>query len=168
MLQSPNPNLEHAVTTSPITVRPAILEDASAIVRFQQNMALETEDKPLDAPTVTAGVAAVFDDTLKGFYVVAETDGAVVGSLLITYEWSDWRNATFWWIQSVYVDAAHRRLGVYTAMHRYVLERARADGCGVRLYVERTNTRAQATYKALGMDHSHYDLYEIDFTETPL
>ena len=151
-----------------ITVRPAVPEDAPAIVRFQQNMALETEDKPLDAPTVTAGVAAVFDDPIKGFYIVAETDGAVVGSLLITYEWSDWRNANFWWIQSVYVDAAHRRLGVYTAMHRYVLERARADAdiCGVRLYVERANTGAQATYKKLGMDHSHYDLYETDFTDT--
>ncbi len=168
MLQSPKPNPEYAVTTSPITVRPAVPQDAPAIVRFQQNMALETEDKPLDAPTVTAGVAAVFDDPLKGFYIVAETDGAVVGSLLITYEWSDWRDATFWWIQSVYVDAAHRRRGVYTAMHGYVLDRARADAgiCGVRLYVERANTGAQATYKKLGMDHSHYDLYETDFTDS--
>ena len=153
--------------TVPIpTIRPAIPGDAPAIVRFQQNMALETEDKPLDADLVTAGVAAVFDDPLKGFYIVAEIDGAAVGSLLITYEWSDWRNSTFWWIQSVYVDADHRRRGVYTAMHRHVLERARANGCGVRLYVERTNLAAQATYKKLGMDHSHYDLYETDFTET--
>lgn len=158
------------MTTPPITVRPAVPEDAPSIVRFQQNMALETEDKPLDSPTVTSGVAAVFDDPVKGFYIVAEADGAVVGSLLITYEWSDWRDATFWWIQSVYVDADHRRRGVYTAMHGYVLDRARADAdiCGVRLYVERTNTGAQATYKRLGMDHSHYDLYEIDFTETPI
>ena len=153
--------------TSPTAIRPAVPDDAPAIVRFQQSMALETEDKPLDADLVTAGVAAVFADPLKGFYIVAETDGAVVGSLLITYEWSDWRNATFWWIQSVYVHADHRRRGVYTAMHDYVLDRARADAgiCGVRLYVERTNTPAQATYKKLGMAHSHYDLYETDFTD---
>ena len=89
----------------------------------------------------------------------------VVGSLLITYEWSDWRNATFLWIQSVFVDADYRRQGVYTAMHNHVLSLTEADDglCGVRLYVERTNTGAQQTYKNLGMDHSHYDMYEIDF-----
>ena len=128
-------------------------------------MALETEGKTLDESLVTPGVAAVFATPDKGFYIVAEIDGAVVGSLLITYEWSDWRNATFLWIQSVFVDADYRRQGVYTAMHNHVLSLTEADEglCGVRLYVERTNLAAQQTYKSLGMDHSHYDMYEIDF-----
>ncbi len=153
------------MSDSEILVRRAERSDARHIVRFQQSMAMETEGKTLDESLVRAGVDAVFSDPGKGFYLVAETGGAVVGSLLITYEWSDWRSATFWWIQSVFVDAAHRRRGVYTAMHDHVLTRAREseDICGVRLYVERSNHVAQQTYKRLGMDHSHYDLYEIDF-----
>ena len=148
-----------------IIVRRAERCDAARIVEFQQSMALETEGKTLDESLITAGVDAVFGDPDKGFYLVAEVSGEVVGSLLITYEWSDWRDATFWWIQSVFVDADHRRRGVYTAMHDYVLTQAREseDICGVRLYVERSNHIAQQTYKNLGMDHSHYDLYEIDF-----
>ena len=151
-------------TPTPL-IRRATLVDAHRIVEFQLLMALETEDKSLDLDTVTAGVNALMTSPSKGFYIVAEVDRTVVGSLLITYEWSDWRNATFWWIQSVFVDAGHRRIGVYTAMHNYVMAQAEADEgiCGVRLYVERTNTRAQKTYQHLGMDHSHYDLYEIDF-----
>ena len=148
-----------------ISVRRAEPRDAIQIVRFQQDMALETEGKTLDKSLINAGVDAVFGDPDKGFYLVAEVSGEVIGSLLITYEWSDWRNATFWWIQSVFVDADYRRRGVYTAMHDYVLTQAREsdDICGVRLYVERSNHIAQQTYKSLGMDHSHYDLYEIDF-----
>ena len=148
-----------------ISVRRAEPGDAADIVGFQQSMALETEGKTLDESLINAGVDAVFADPDKGFYLVAEISGTVVGSLLITYEWSDWRNATFWWIQSVFVDADHRRRGVYTAMHDHVLRQAREDDdiCGVRLYVERSNHIAQQTYKRLGMDHSHYDLYEIDF-----
>ena len=148
-----------------INVRRASRRNAADIVRFQQSMALETEGKTLDESLINAGVDAVFADPDKGFYLVAEISGTVVGSLLITYEWSDWRNATFWWIQSVFVDADHRRRGVYTAMHDHVLRQAREDDdiCGVRLYVERSNHIAQQTYKRLGMDHSHYDLYEIDF-----
>ena len=147
------------------SIRQARPEDATRIIEFQQAMALETEGKTLDESLVTPGVAAVFASPDKGFYIVAEFDGTVVGSLLITYEWSDWRNATFLWIQSVFVDANYRRQGVYTAMHNHVIALTEADDglCGVRLYVERTNTGAQQTYKSLGMDHSHYDLYEIDF-----
>ena len=146
-------------------VREATPDDAPRIVEFQQAMALETEGKTLDESLVTPGVSAVFASPDKGFYIVAEIDDVIVGSLLITYEWSDWRNATFLWIQSVFVDADHRRQGVYTAMHNHVLALAESDDglCGVRLYVERTNTGAQQTYKNLGMDHSHYDMYEIDF-----
>ena len=146
-------------------VREATLEDVPLIVRFQLNMALETEDKVLDESLVKLGVRAVLGSRDRGFYIVAEVEGLVVGSLLITYEWSDWRNATVWWIQSVYVDSDHRRQGVYTAMHDYVHAQAktRDDICGIRLYVERTNLVAQQTYRSLGMDKSHYDLFEIEF-----
>lgn len=153
------------MTDSQVNVRRAEPRDAIHIVRFQQSMALETEGKRLDQSLISAGVDAVFDDPDKGFYIVAEVGGTVVGSLLITYEWSEWRNATFWWIQSVFVDADHRRRGVYTELHDHIMKQAREreDICGVRLYVERGNHIAQQTYKSLGMDHSHYDLYEIDF-----
>lgn len=149
-----------------ITVRRAARDDAPIIVRFQMSMALETEGKALDESTLAAGVRAVFDSPGGGFYLVAESGGAVVGSLMITYEWSDWRGAPFWWIQSVFVDAEHRRRGVYTAMHNETIRMATESGaCGVRLYVEKTNLTAQKTYAGLGMSQSHYDLYEIDFTE---
>ena len=154
-----------------LRVRTATLADIERIAAFQQAMALETEGKTLDSTTLRQGVAGVFEAPEKGFYLVAvaKTEGGtapVVASLLITYEWSDWRNATFWWIQSVYVDAGWRRRGVYRAMYDHVLGLAgdRGDVCGIRLYVERTNAVAQQTYDSLGMHKSHYDLYEIDFT----
>jgi len=148
-----------------INIREAVPQDTEHIVRFQQSMALETEGKALDEALLRNGVARVFSSDDKGFYLVAEADDEVVGSLLITFEWSDWRNATFWWIQSVFVDSNWRRRGVYRAMHDWVHEIAdsREDICGIRLYVERTNHVAQQTYNSLGMAHSHYDLYEIDF-----
>ncbi len=153
------------MTNGAINIREAMPKDTDHIVRFQQDMALETEGKVLNEPLLRQGVANVFESDDKGFYLVAEADGGVVGSLLITFEWSDWRNATFWWIQSVFVDADWRRRGVYRAMYDWVHEIAgsRDDICGIRLYVERTNHIAQQTYNSLGMAHSHYDLYEIDF-----
>ncbi len=156
-----------------ISIRDAIRADIERIVEFQQAMAIETEGRTLDASTIRQGITAVFDDPQKGFYIVAvasaDDDDApqkVVGSLLMTYEWSDWSNATHWWIQSVYVDATWRRRGVYRAMYDHILgmTEGRSDICSIRLYVERTNTIAQQTYKSLGMYHSHYDLYEIDLT----
>ena len=148
-----------------ITVRRAALEDAPTIVRFQMSMALETEGKTLDESTLAVGVRAVFKAPDNGFYLVAEIGETVVGSLLITYEWSDWRSSDFWWIQSVFVDADYRRRGVYTAMHNRAIRMATEyEACGVRLYVEKTNLTAQKTYAGLGMRESHYDLYEIDFT----
>ena len=148
-----------------VTVREATPRDRSHIVGFQQEMALETEGKSLDGELLDRGVASVFQSRDKGFYVVAESDDQIVGGLLITYEWSDWRNANFWWIQSVYVDAAWRRRGVYRAMHAYIHEIAssRDDICGIRLYVDRDNQVAQRTYDSLGMSRSHYDMYEVDF-----
>ncbi len=148
-----------------INVREGVRLDTDDIVKFQQGMALETEGKVLDETLLKKGITAIFDSSEKGFYVIAEIDSHVVGSLLITYEWSDWRNATYWWIQSVFVDPNWRRKGVYRSLHDYVLRIAdsRKDICGIRLYVERTNIIAQQTYKNLGMAHSHYDLCEIDF-----
>ena len=142
-----------------IVVREGTRQDANAIIRFQKAMAFETEEKLLDEALLKSGVDTIFDSSAKGFYLVAEADGHV------TYEWSDWRNATFWWIQSVFVDATWRRKGVYRSMHDYVctLADSRGDICGIRLYVERSNTRAQQTYRDLGMTHSHYDLYEMEF-----
>ena len=147
------------------TVREATRRDQAHIIGFQQHMALETEGKSLDGDLLERGVASVFQSRDKGFYVVAESEAQTVGCLLITYEWSDWRNANFWWIQSVYVDAAWRRRGVYRALHAYIHETAssRDDICGVRLYVERANQVAKRTYDSLGMSRSHYDMYETDF-----
>ena len=155
-----------------ISIRNATRADIDRIAQFQQAMARETENRTLDATTIRQGITAIFDDPLKGFYIVAVADidngnaAQVVGSLLITYEWSDWSNATHWWIQSVYVDADWRRKGVYRTMYEHILTltRDRSDICSIRLYVERTNIIAQQTYKGLGMSHSHYDLYEIDLS----
>ena len=156
-----------------ISIRDATRADIECIAEFQQAMAIETEGRALDPSTIRQGITSVFDDPRKGFYIVAvasaNNDDAlqkVVGSLLMTYEWSDWSNATHWWIQSVYVDAAWRRRGVYRAMYDHILAmtKGRSDICSIRLYVERTNTIAQQTYNNLGMYHSHYDLYEIDLT----
>lgn len=153
------------MTVNNITIRKATPQDIDAIVAFQQNMAQETEGKTLDAALLREGIEAMFSSPEKGFYLVAEAEGRPVGDLMITYEWSDWRNATFWWIQSVYVDADWRRKGVYRAMHDHVysIANSRDDICGIRLYVERSNHVAQQTYSSLGMSKSHYDLYEIDF-----
>ncbi|HTJ85005.1 MAG TPA: GNAT family N-acetyltransferase [Polyangiaceae bacterium] len=127
-------------------------------------MALETEGKTLELSTVLRGVAAVLADTSKGFYLVGEQDGVPVGQLMVTFEWSDWRAGQYYWIQSVFVREDARRSGVYRALYAKVLEiaRERGDAVGVRLYVERDNRRAQRTYEALGMERSHYDMFEID------
>jgi len=145
-----------------LTIRRATVDDADTLARFNEAMAEETEDKTLDPDTVRAGVRAVFSKPEQAFYLVAERDEAIVGSLMITTEWSDWRNADFWWIQSVYVRPEARRTGVYTALHRDVRRRARdTEGvCGLRLYVERDNAAAQAAYDELGMDEPPYRMYE--------
>ena len=145
-----------------MTIRNATSEDAATIVDFQLKMALETEDLSLDAAVVEEGVAAVFRDPAKGRYFVAEEEGAVVASLMITYEWSDWRNGLVWWIQSVYVKPEYRKRGVYTQMYQYIKEQveASADVRGLRLYVDKRNVPAQKVYTRLGMNGSHYDTFE--------
>ena len=145
-----------------ITVRSARPDDAATIAEFNRTMAWETERLELDASTIQAGVTAVCDNPSRGFYVVAESGEAVVACLLVTFEWSDWRNGVFWWIQSVYVLPDFRRQGVYRRMYEMVQQLARDDDsvCGFRLYVERDNERAQATYETLGMQATHYLMFE--------
>jgi ribosomal protein S18 acetylase RimI-like enzyme len=143
-------------------VRFATPDDAGIIAGFNQAMALETENKVLPDEVINTGVRTLMDNPRDGFYVVAEVDGAVAASLMVTSEWSDWRNGFFWWIQSVYVDEAYRRQGLYSAMYRFVKQEAgkRADICGFRLYVEQENVNAQRTYEYLGMERTAYFLYE--------
>ena len=151
-----------------VTPRIAVPGDAEALVEFNQAMALETEARSLESDTLRSGVEAVLRDAGHGFYVVADTGGEVAGALLVTYEWSDWRNGRFWWIQSVYVRPEHRRRGVYRALHAFVRDRARSadDVVGLRLYVERDNAVAQQTYATLGMSETVYRMYEEAFTST--
>lgn len=152
-----------------LIIRPAVPKDVETLVRFSAAMALETEGRRLDETRLRQGTQAVLDSPARGFYTVAEladrSPRLVVGQLLITFEWSDWRNAVFWWIQSVYVDEAWRRQGVYRKMHESVLAQARRQGdvCGIRLYVEEANAVAKAVYKKVGLGTSSYHVFEKDF-----
>lgn len=144
-----------------LKIRIAKAGDAAAMVAFNQAMALETEGKRLAAEQLKPGVEAVFADPRRGFYVVAASGGRVVGGLMVTFEWSDWRDAWFWWIQSVYVLPEARGTGVYRKLYEFVKDKAKGENvCGFRLYVETENTRAQAVYEKLGMSRSHYLMYE--------
>lgn len=155
--------------TPTITVRAATAPDVDVLVEFNLAMARESEDKGLEPARLRRGVASLLATPQDGFYLVAEAEGRRVGSLMVTYEWSDWRDGRFWWIQSVYVAPAWRRRGVYTALHEHVRALARADqrACGIRLYVERDNRGAMATYESLGMHETHYRLYEEEFPPRP-
>jgi GNAT superfamily N-acetyltransferase len=149
-----------------VNVRRAERGDLGVLVRFARAMARETEDKALDPATVRAGIRAALDEPARGTYFVAESvaegDEEAAGALMVTREWSDWRNANFWWIQSVYVPPAWRRQGVYRRLYEHVRRRAQSedDVCGLRLYVERENAAARAAYEALGMRETHYRMYE--------
>lgn len=148
--------------SSNITVRKALPEEAGTIADFNIAMALETEGLTLDPAKIRPGVEGLFAQPQFGFYLVAESDGQIAGGLMITYEWSDWRNKVFWWIQSVYVAPAHRGRGVYRALYEGAkqLAESEANCCGFRLYVEKENTAAQSVYKKLGMHQSHYLMFE--------
>jgi GNAT superfamily N-acetyltransferase len=150
-----------------IEIRDAIRADVPFLADCNLAMALESEQKLLARDVLTRGIVAVFDHPERGFYLVAERGGKAVGSLLITHEWSDWRNGGWWWIQSVYVVPDARRAGVFTAMYREIETRAHAKTgvIGLRLYVEKENARAQATYSALGMEPAYYSLYQRSWAE---
>jgi GNAT superfamily N-acetyltransferase len=143
-------------------IRLAEKKDIDALVEFNQAMALETEGKRLDEVLLRPGVSAVFDDAAKGFYVVADDNGQIAGGLLVTFEWSDWRNGWFWWVQSVYIRPAFRGRSIYTQLYEFVkaLAGEQGDVCGFRLYVEKENERAQKIYEKLGMSVTYYLMYE--------
>ena len=143
-------------------VREANFTDKETIAAFQLAMALETESLQLNLPTVLKGADAVFKDRSKGIYYVAEINGELVGSLMITFEWSDWRNGVVWWIQSVYIKPEYRRKGIYSKMYKYVKDIVMNDERikGLRLYVDNTNIKAQKVYAKLGMDGTHYSTFE--------
>jgi GNAT superfamily N-acetyltransferase len=147
------------------TIRQATSKDASAVVRFNLLIAEETEHRQLDSERLHKGVEAILSDPSKGVYFLAELEGKAVGQLMITYEWSDWRNGTFWWIQSVYVEKLHRGEGIFRTLYQHVYDiaRGRTDVCGLRLYVERQNEPARRTYERLGMKKAGYEMYETDF-----
>ena len=144
-----------------IRIRAARVDDCETLAAFNAAMALETEAKTLDPAVLRAGIATVLAQPARGFYLVAEIDGATAGCLMVTFEWSDWRNGDWWWLQSVYVVPGCRRFGVFRALYARVenLATARTDVVGVRLYVERENVRAQRTYESLGLRAEHYRLY---------
>jgi ribosomal protein S18 acetylase RimI-like enzyme len=148
--------------TTPLTIRRAAAHDHATIVDFNCALALETEGKELLHEVISRGVAALLGNENRGMYFIAEQNESIVGALMISYEWSDWRNGNFWWIQSVYVRPEARGHGVYRAMYEYVraLAAKEPNVCGFRLYVEQDNARAQRTYSALGMSATHYQMYE--------
>lgn len=145
-----------------ISIRKALIADAGTIAGFNRAMALETEGKNLPEEKINAGVANLFKHPEYGFYIVAETGQRVVGCLLITCEWSDWRNGLIWWIQSVYIHPDFRRQGIYRRMYTFIKDLASAEENvrGFRLYVEKENKIAQSTYKSLGMQETVYHMYE--------
>ena len=149
-----------------LTIRNASPADLEFLAHGNEAMALETEHKSLDPQVVRRGVAAALADPAHGRYFVAvDADDLPVGQLMVTYEWSDWRNGAFWWIQSVYVDPAWRRQSVFRRMHETVMATAKTSPnvCGVRLYVEGSNSAAQAVYRKVGLTPSSYAIFETDF-----
>jgi GNAT superfamily N-acetyltransferase len=145
-----------------IHIRDAHRHDVALLADWACAMALETEHKRLDPDTVRRGMSRIFDEPGRGRYFVAERAGEAAGTLMLTHEWSDWRCADWWWIQSVYVPPSHRRRGVYAALYRHVhaLAESTPDVCGLRLYVEKENAGAQRTYESLGMRDAGYFMYE--------
>ncbi len=163
MLESAKLNMvKHVTNPNQTGVRQANHSDAAAIAEFNINMALETEGLHLDKQKISAGVLGMINHPERGFYIVVEAEEEIVASLMVTTEWSDWRNATFWWIQSVYVVPAWRRKGLYRLMYEEVKHLSESAGgvCGYRLYVEKENVTAQSTYSSLGMHETHYLMFE--------
>lgn len=145
----------------PITIRNGQLRDQTAITNYNLQLAWETEHKRLDPYVVSAGVRAVLENPNRGTYFVAEVDGQIAGQLMITHEWSDWRNGDIWWIQSVFVHPDYRKHGIFKALYHHTRQSAvQAGAVMLRLYVEKDNQRAQQVYQNLGMVLSDYYLME--------
>jgi GNAT superfamily N-acetyltransferase len=156
-----------------IVVRLAANADVDSLVVFSSAMAQETEGRRLDQARLRDGTLALLAEPERGYFMVAEVSDRgrhrLVGQLMVTFEWSDWRNGVFWWIQSVYVDPAWRRQGIYRVMHGTMVAKAKADPkvCGIRLYVERDNQAAQTVYQRVGLTPSGYAVYQQDFVLAP-
>jgi len=148
-------------------IRMAIKSDFRYIVLNNLEMAQETEQLVLDKAVVEQGVKNVLNDPAKGVYLIAEVDRRIAGQLMLTREWSDWRNATFWWIQSVYIRPEYRETGLFISLYRQIKELAHKDGniCGLRLYVDKDNSAAQQAYHNSGLDKSNYTIYEQELTD---
>ena len=145
-------------------IRNAKPKDIETIAKYNIKMASETENKHLDKEIITAGVSSIINDSSKGIYWVMEMNKIIIGQLMVTYEWSDWRNGMMWWIQSVYVPKKYRRQGVYSKMYNNLLDIAQIDSecCGIRLYVEKDNKKARQTYEKLGMKNAGYEIMEFN------
>jgi len=148
-----------------INIRQANPADASVIAEFNLLLAKETEGLQLDPACVNTGVATLLADTAKGIYYVAEVNGVIAGQLMITYEWSDWRNGNIWWIQSVYVRHDFRRMGVFGMLFKHLCELARSqrEVCSLRLYMHSENHTARRSYEKLGMSKTQYEVFELEF-----
>ena len=147
-----------------MNIRKALNKDIDVIARYNYNLAYETENKILNMNILTKGVEAIIKDENKGIYHVCEINGEVVGQIMYTFEWSDWRNGAFLWIQSVYVNKEFRGMGVFKALYKFIRDIADNDNniCGIRLCVEKENTIAKKTYKNIGMKECNYYIYEYD------
>jgi ribosomal protein S18 acetylase RimI-like enzyme len=145
-----------------LTTRKCNPNDIAVLVNFQLSLALETENIKLDKAVVTKGLEALFNDASKGIYYMSEYGGEPVGCYLVTFEWSEWRNGMVWWLQSVYVAEAHRSKGVFRYMYNNLIGLIRQDPAviGLRLYVDKSNTRAQQVYRSLDMNGEHYTVFE--------
>jgi ribosomal protein S18 acetylase RimI-like enzyme len=145
-----------------IQIREATRSDISVLIQFQQLLARETENVILDEKILRAGITAMFEDPAKGRYYIAETNGDAIACHMITYEWSDWRNGVVYWLQSVYVKESFRKHGVFKTMFESLWKKIESDPtiAGLRLYADKTNTRAQKVYQALGMNGDHYNVFE--------
>ena len=150
------------MSNNKFSIRQAEVKDAEAIAEFNRLMAFETEHKKLLPEVILAGVNAMIANPSHGFYLVAEDGDQIAGSLMVTTEWSDWRNGVVWWVQSVYVREEYRRQGIYRSLYEKVKALAEQDPsiCGFRLYVEKDNVNAQKTYESLGMEETDYLMYE--------
>jgi GNAT superfamily N-acetyltransferase len=150
------------MTLVQIAIRPATRSDIPTLVDFQQRLAIETENITLDQKVLVKGMEAMFNDPAKGSYFVAVAEAEIVGCHMITYEWSDWRNGMVYWLQSVYVREDFRKHGVFKQMFRALEQRVLNDPDikGLRLYVDKSNTRAQQVYSAMGMNGDHYSVFE--------
>ncbi|MGE0475052.1 MAG: GNAT family N-acetyltransferase [Nitrospirales bacterium] len=157
-----------------VFIRPGTLQDLEFLVGSNAALAWETERRQLDLSSLRSGVLALLQDPHKGWYIVAEAtsqagSSIVVGQLLVTFEWSDWRNKNFWWLQSVYVHPDYRRKGVFTQLYAYVMKEAKnrnEEVCGLRLYVEQDNTIAHQSYDHLGFQKAPYHIYACEWTDS--